>query len=197
MVAKQPTQFCESCGKPRVRSARHCWKCSIKNRRPRSDPSARFWPRVKKTDTCWLWQHFIAPNGYGMFWFSSKMRRTHRVAYELTHGTIPHGLDVLHKCDVKACVNPAHLFLGTHGDNTQDAMLKGRIPTGSNHWSQRHPERYRRGVSHPFHKFTDDLVRHIRTEIENGARPTDLARQFNVSRRAIYHVVQDGWKHVK
>jgi HNH endonuclease len=88
----------------------------------------RFWKKVdKRTKTeCWLW---LAALNYGYGFFSPKTGRTvyaHRFVWELVNGPIPHGLCVLHKCDVRSCVNPNHLFLGTNQDNTTDAKRKGR-----------------------------------------------------------------------
>lgn len=88
----------------------------------------KFWSQVEKTDSCWRWtgrtkRHFF---GYGVFRFYGRNVNTHRVSWILTHGEIPNGLCVLHKCDVPECVNPDHLFLGTHADNCKDRHAKGR-----------------------------------------------------------------------
>ena len=93
----------------------------------------RFWQRVMRTedDGCWLWQQ-PAPHQYGAI--GAKRRatgrwvtvRTHRLAWALAHGEVPDDLDVLHHCDVRACVRPDHLFLGTQQDNMADMDRKGR-----------------------------------------------------------------------
>ena len=79
---------------------------------------------------CWEWQGGINNSGpgYGMIRDTeyNGMRTTHRVSYEIHHGEIPKGKLVLHKCDNTLCVNPDHLFLGTHLDNTLDMIQKGR-----------------------------------------------------------------------
>lgn len=86
----------------------------------------KFWNKVNKTATCWLWVGAKSSNGYGEFWLAGRPQGAHRVAWQDTHGEIPGGLRVLHKCDTPLCVNPEHLFLGTAKDNMQDMLLKGR-----------------------------------------------------------------------
>src|ERR1700677_546104 len=92
----------------------------------------RFWSKVKKTRKCWLWMAALDGHGYGKIMIGSrkdnsrKYRSAHRVSYELTKGKIGKDLCVLHKCDVRHCVNPNHLWLGTKRDNTQDMIRKGR-----------------------------------------------------------------------
>lgn len=75
---------------------------------------------------CWLFVQHINANGYGMVGVNRKMRHAHRVSYEISRGPIPAGLVVCHSCDVRSCVNPAHLFVGTESDNQQDCLKKGR-----------------------------------------------------------------------
>lgn len=91
---------------------------------------------IKKTKTCWLWQSGLTHNGYARGCKGG--RRVHRVMYELFVAQIPKGMFVLHKCDVRHCVNPNHLFVGTAKDNTQDMIAKGRArnnpPKGKYHY---------------------------------------------------------------
>ena len=76
---------------------------------------------------CWLWIRGRMGTGYGETWDGQKVLRANRVAWQLFRGPIPPGMCVLHRCDVRSCVNPAHLFLGTIKDNALDASRKGRL----------------------------------------------------------------------
>lgn len=76
---------------------------------------------------CILWPKAVGGKmGYGQQWIEGKLQRAHRVAWGKVNGSIPAGLFVLHKCDVPACINPDHLFLGTKADNNVDRAAKGR-----------------------------------------------------------------------
>ena len=82
-----------------------------------------FWKRVEKTQGCWLWYGSLNTlGGYGRY----NRRPAHVISWELKNGSVPPGMKVCHQCDVKVCVNPDHLFLGTQRDNMRDAMGKGR-----------------------------------------------------------------------
>lgn len=99
--------------------------------------SKRFWPKVAvvEADKCWLWLGKKDHNGYGTFRVGSrtnghKRRLAHRVAWELTNGPAPEGRLILHTCDVRDCVNPNHLYVGTHQDNMRDVVARGRARGG-------------------------------------------------------------------
>lgn len=85
--------------------------------------------QVERTSSCWLWRGAVGRCGYGIMCDRIRTNRNilvHRLAWELAHGSIPPGLMVCHRCDMKLCVNPDHLFLGTAKDNNNDAFNKGR-----------------------------------------------------------------------
>jgi hypothetical protein len=88
------------------------------------DPALRFWPRVQKTSTCWLWTGNTS-KGYGSIEAEGKPVGVHRFSYQLATGKVP-VLDVLHSCDNPRCVNPDHLTEGTHQQNMADRNAKGR-----------------------------------------------------------------------
>jgi hypothetical protein len=91
------------------------------------DEAERFWSLVDRTGACWTWLGKRV-NGYGQFRRNSprRMEMAHRVAWELTNGSVPKGLWVLHRCDNRLCCHPDHLFVGTAQDNSDDMINKGR-----------------------------------------------------------------------
>lgn len=86
----------------------------------------KFLEKVEVTDSCWLWKNSKKNWTYGVFSNGDKMVTAHRFSWEHSNGEVKNGLFVLHKCDNPPCVNPDHLFLGTHQDNMKDMMEKGR-----------------------------------------------------------------------
>lgn len=92
----------------------------------------RFEQKFDKKLGCWIWTACTIQCGYGQFRVGRNMRGAHRVSYELYKGPIPDGLHVCHECDVRNCVNPDHLFLGTHADNMADMNKKGRAALPDN-----------------------------------------------------------------
>lgn len=87
----------------------------------------RFWARTEWQDGCLIWTDLLQ-HGYGRLKYQGRYYKAHRLAWELTHGAIPSGLEVCHHCDRPACVLPAHLWLATHKENMQDMGRKGRAP---------------------------------------------------------------------
>jgi hypothetical protein len=92
------------------------------------DRAQYFWQRVEKTDHCWNWSGSVSYWGYGVLNIPGHkwLKRAHRVSWEMENGEIPPGLIICHTCDNPLCVKPAHLFLGTNKQNTQDMLSKNR-----------------------------------------------------------------------
>lgn len=91
-----------------------------------ADDKERYWEKVYRSSACWEWQAHRSVKGYGDFAINGRLFRAHRVSYFLHSGEQPGSLLVCHHCDNPSCVNPAHLFLGTHRDNMRDMTAKGR-----------------------------------------------------------------------
>lgn len=126
----------------------------------------RFWSRVIKTDGCWLWQWTVNQYGYGLIQIDGRLKRAHRVAWEWTNGPIPAGMVICHRCDTPACVNPDHLFIGSHADNVADKMAKGRCPRGE-----------RAGSA----KLTDEQAEDIRRARARGELCAAIAARLGIS----------------
>lgn len=145
----------------------------------------RFWERVDKRgpSECWLWIGATDTKGYGQIGRGprgSKGARAHRVSWEINRGPIPEGLFVCHHCDVRRCVNPLHLFLGTCRDNLRDMAAKGRARGGVFH-----------GPDHCCAKFTAEQVREIReTFAAGGVSKRSIARQHDVNWYTIRDIIE-------
>lgn len=169
--------------------------------RKRTPIEVRFWRNVNKTSGCWLWTGTLSPKGYGNIGLGGrggKHSGAHRVSWELHYGPIPEGLFVLHRCDVPACVNPEHLWLGTNRDNIDDMMAKGRSASGDNSGARKHPDRVPRGSKHCQAKLTEVKVSEMRTLYSYGTVTLDcLAKQFGISLATCFEVIHHKtWKHV-
>lgn len=142
---------------------------------------SRFWPKVNKrgVDDCWPWLGRLNRGGYGTFrWTAKGDVKAHRAAWELCVGPIPPGMFVLHRCDIRHCVNPAHLFLGSLADNNHDRDAKGRtvIPVGEHSGKA---------------KIDNATALKIRVALELGADPCDVATAFAVGNSIVYNIGQE------
>lgn len=170
-----------------------CRNAAYRDSRSLSD---RFWAKVVKFDSCWIWRG-IWSNHYGHIKLNGKDVAAHRLSYELTNGPIPEGMFVCHTCDNRSCVRPDHLFLGTPRDNIQDASRKGRLPTGERSYARLRPELVKRGITHYKARLTEGDVRHIRDRYAAGASQKALARTYRVTQANISAIVQGKtWRHL-
>jgi hypothetical protein len=148
---------------------------------------SRFWSKVQITDGCWLWAGGKTRSGYGGFWLNNRTLPAHRVAWELTNGPIPEGLFACHKCDVRACVNPGHLFLGTQLDNMRDKLAKGRVGECA-------PKNPAKGARNHNAKITDAIALGIRAA--SGSHRS-IGERFGVSRSSVTLIrARKQWKHI-
>lgn len=141
-------------------------------------------------DGCWLRTGFRRPNGYGQIGINGKEYRAHRVSYFLEYGRIQNDRWALHHCDVRACVNPRHLFLGTPKDNSQDAVRKGRNTR-------------LRGERNGKAKLTRRQVKEIKRMLEDKAvgkchlHQYEIARLYGVGEATVSYLKNGGrWDHV-
>ena len=159
--------------------SRACWKQSLETL------ESRFWRRVQRSDdsdACWLWVGTISRDtGYGLMWGTTDTVAAHRVSVELATGTaIPKGLYVLHRCDVRACVRPDHLFVGTQADNIRDMDAKGR---GNREFPRNH-------------RLTAEQALEVRA-LRGVLRPTVVAAQYGVTPATVYDIwARRRWVHI-
>lgn len=199
MNRSSTTSICESCGKEyRPWQGRKPKFCSIQCRGT-FVPERRFWPLVDKNGPvpthcpelgpCWLWCGSRPGGRYGHVFAWGKARGAHRVAYCLEHA-MPladiSDLSVCHRCDNEGCVNPSHLFLGTHQDNMRDMAIKGR-----------QTPKDQRGELNEVAKLRERDIPAIRAAYAKGATCTQLGGRYGVHRRTISDVVRrKTWAHV-
>lgn len=162
------------------------WNLLKNESKPRSCGCSRkirslrqFHEKYEKTEGCWLWKGNLSEGGYGKF---GKKSAASRLAYIIAYGEIPKGLQVCHKCDNRACVNPSHLFLGTIGDNMRDRTSKNRQAKGSQIASS---------------VLTEEIVLEIRKMRISGLEYQVMADKFNVGWDLVRIACKNKvWKHV-
>jgi len=174
---------CSACGKVIWRKeTKNCRKCASKKRIKTLENN--FWPNIRKTDSCWIWTGGILQSGgYGYVTYLGNDFRAHRLSWILHKGEIPKGFEVCHKCDNPPCVNPAHLFLGTHNDNMRDMKQKKRCALGERHG---------------LHKLTTEQVKKIRSEYVRGIITHKMLGEiYGVDRHTIGDIINKKyWTHI-
>jgi len=150
-----------------------------------------FWSKVDKTDGCWLWTGAAINTGYGIVRVGvqgvSRGLLAHRMSFVIANGSIPDDLWACHTCDVRLCVRPGHLFLGTDTDNARDMVRKGR-----------HFQPVTIGTANPSAKLNEDDVRTIRMRYSAGESINALARAYGVSNAPIAAIIHGKcWTHVE
>ena len=185
----KPTKVCsfEGCGRPFYAKdlcnghyIQHRKGQELRPLRPssRGRPlEQRFWVKVKKTPGCWEWTAATTSNGYGQFSVDGRYRRAHRVAWEMTNGPIPEGMELDHRCANKRCVNPAHLRVTTRSQNMQHRTINQRNNTSGVRgvtWNKRAKAwqayaqlngRRHHGGLHPTLEAADKAARALRAEL--------------------------------
>ena len=149
------------------------------------DPKIRFWKFVQKNDikSCWKWVGGKSKSGYGRF----NNTQAHRFSYELKYGQIPKDMLACHKCDIRDCVNPDHIFIGTYRDNILDCVKKGRQNNADV-----------KGENNARAKLTEKQVIKIRELHDSGKMQNkQLSEKFNTPVSTIEKIVgRETWKHI-
>lgn len=153
----------------------------------RVDLNERFWPKVQKSDTCWIWLGSRAGGGYGRINIDGTNKPAHQIAWEMENGPLPEGQEICHICDNPPCVRPSHLFAGTRKENVQDMIRKGR----------RSPLASGKGDRHGMAKLTTEKVTVIIQRYSVGESPKALAEEFGISRAHLHGIVKGRtWRHI-
>jgi hypothetical protein len=144
----------------------------------------RFFSKVEKTDSCWIWKAKARCNGYGLFKINQRNIPAHRISYQIHNGDFDFNLHVLHKCDIRNCVNPDHLFLGTNKDNVDDKVSKDRQAKGSDNGNSILSENDVIEIKELLKYKYYGYIRH-------------MMKKYNVSERCILDIKSGRtWKHI-
>lgn len=145
---------------------------------------------------CWTWLGYKDAKGYGIIKRLGKSYKAHRLSYSIHKGRIPDGLVVCHTCDNPSCVNPNHLWTGTHRENQLDCNNKNRRAKGIRHRSYLYPEQVPRGEASGMSKLSAGNVRFIKQNLKTHTQ-TYFAKMFNVNQTTIGMILRGKtWKHI-
>lgn len=179
----QKPAFCK--GACRMHYARNRKRGSFDLPRRKTPTEILYSNRKISSDGCWLWNGVCNTGGYGqMYIYPCRIPKgVHRVAFEIFKGEIPKGMHVLHRCDVRHCFNPDHLFVGTDLDNMRDCSQKNRIAFGTRQ---------------PHAKLNDEFVKAIRVLARrDGLSQSEIAKRFGCSQTAVSLAVSGKrWRRV-
>lgn len=154
---------------------------------PNGKDVARFWSNVRVTadaTECWLWLGRTGRGGYGIISWKGRNQRASRLSFELSNGPIPAGALVCHACDNPACVNPAHLHLGTSQSNILEKYGRGRADD-------------RKGDRHPMARLRPTDVLEIRRAAGCGHTHQQIAERFGISRQYAGKIIRgENWSHI-
>jgi hypothetical protein len=139
---------------------------------------------IEIINECWIWKGSKNIKGYGNLRDGKKTKLAHRASYEVFKGNIMHELCVLHTCDNRSCVNPDHLWQGTHEDNAKDRQKKDRSAD-------------RKGEKHGRSKLDENQVGEILKMLEKGMTQREIAKKYDVDQSTIYKInVRKNWSHL-
>lgn len=136
-----------------------------------------FFSKVEKTDNCWLWKAATNDYGYGIVGFNNKVYRAHHISYMITNNlTFDTKLFLLHSCDTPECVNPAHLKAGTHKENSEDMMRKGR---GKG--------QFNKGLIPASRKIDEQIALSIKQDLQK-MKPCDVIRKYKTTKSIVFNI---------
>lgn len=162
--------------------------------------SERFWSKVdiRGSDDCWEWKSGKRKGkGYGAFLFNGKNELAHRIAWILAFDGVPEGIYVLHRCDNPGCVNPKHLFLGTHQDNMEDMVAKNRQASGDRQGLSADPTKAARGERHGRATITEDQAKAIKSYGWQGCRASNISIFMDIDQQVVSKILRGRtWKHI-
>lgn len=132
------------------------------------------WYEVKENG-CWFWVGAVNSSGYANKYFNGRMETAHRISFQLHKGPIPDGLQVLHKCNTRRCVNPEHLFLGTQKENLLDMAKKGRTTSC----------------------LTEEEVHEIKALRRSGKTLQAVGTTFGITKQTVHNIMTGKtWGHI-